>query len=403
LADLSKKVTAQLLNRLVGPTFEDVDIDRAIGVLSIAKADQAKFVEEIKILEPGNFYALGRAISKTRILFKVRSAQTTHPEPGKVSKIAVPELPPHKLRDLLPKLADLPKAAEERQKTVAELQAMIRRLEAEVRAKPAPAPAAPAKPSIQVKPQIVEVPVLSAAQAKELHKLAEKIEKYKGDLGWTSQRLEMAAAAIRSSIATVSDSVDKADRIRKAVPAPAAPRAPLPIKPHTPRPAVEGEVKLLAGERKMLQVLAQFSPGTRTKSQLGSLSGYTPSGGTFGTYLSTLRKNGLITEDMGGSLKITEEGFAALGGDIPPAPSSPDALLEMWRSKLLMGERKMLDALVEAYPNTMTRQELGERTGYSADGGTFGTYLSTLRRNGLAVVAKDDVKASETLFELQNV
>ena len=67
-------------------------------------------------------------------------------------------------------------------------------------------------------------------------------------------------------------------------------------------------------------------------------------------------------------------------------------LLELWR------ERKMLDELVAVYPGALSREELGERAGYTASGGTFGAYLGTLRRNGFAEVESDTVRASGALF-----
>ena len=58
----------------------------------------------------------------------------------------------------------------------------------------------------------------------------------------------------------------------------------------------------------------------------------------------------------------------------------------------------MLDLLVEVYPEGITRDELGERAGYSVSGGTFQSYLSSLRRNGLADVDGALVTASPSLF-----
>ena len=409
LANLSKQATSQLLNRLVGPTFEDVDLDRAVQVLSVSRPDQEEFRNQAKILEPGNFWAFGRAISKVRVLFKVRGVKTSHPKIGAESE--TPSLPPDKLKSLLPKLSDLPKEAEGKVKTEAELRAKVRELEAELRKKPVPvAPAPAAKPSIQVKPKIVEVPVLSAKQMKELLKLADKLDKERSDLGWTSQRLEIASSALRSSIATVSNSVEMAAKVVKAQAVSTQTRAgavarPAFVPPAQKRPPADpdaqADMTLLAGERKMLQVLAQFHPGARTKSQLGTLSGYSPSGGTFGTYLSSLRKKGLVQEGPLLDLTITEAGFAAMGGGVPEGPKNTDELLAMWRGKLLAGERKMFDVLVEVYPEHITREELGQRVGFAHLGGTFGTYLSTLRRNQLAVVAKDSVVAAAALFELQ--
>ena len=74
----------------------------------------------------------------------------------------------------------------------------------------------------------------------------------------------------------------------------------------------------------------------------------------------------------------------------------------MWRGKFLAGERKMFDVLISRYPESISKEELGKETGYEASGGTFSTYLSTLRKNQLATVEKktDMVKAADTLFEL---
>ncbi len=75
-----------------------------------------------------------------------------------------------------------------------------------------------------------------------------------------------------------------------------------------------------------------------------------------------------------------------------------EELLEVWRGALKAGARTMLDLLVEAYPEGISRDELGERAGYSVSGGTFQSYLSSLRRNGLVDVYGALVTASATLF-----
>lgn len=58
----------------------------------------------------------------------------------------------------------------------------------------------------------------------------------------------------------------------------------------------------------------------------------------------------------------------------------------------------MLDARIAARPEPMTRAELTAAAGLEPSGGTFGTYLSALRRNGLADVEDDAVRAAEVLF-----
>jgi hypothetical protein len=173
---------------------------------------------------------------------------------------------------------------------------------------------------------------------------------------------------------------------------------PSPVRGKTADP---DEKPLMKGERRILEVLAQFHPGARTKSQIGALAGFTPSGGTFGTYFSRLRKDGFLLE-QGTSITITEKGLNFFADGLPPAPQSTEELLEMWRSKLMRGERKMLDVVVEKYPDPITKEELGEATVFTHTGGTFGTYLSTLRRNELVTVEGDQVRACDALFELQN-
>ncbi len=91
------------------------------------------------------------------------------------------------------------------------------------------------------------------------------------------------------------------------------------------------------------------------------------------------------------------------GADVPAQPQTTEELLNVWRGVLRAGERKMLDELVAIYPRALTREELGERAGYTASGGTFGAYLSTLRRNGLVEVDGDEVRASAALFLRQTV
>lgn len=156
------------------------------------------------------------------------------------------------------------------------------------------------------------------------------------------------------------------------------------------------DVQLRAGERRILEVLAQRFPMKVTRPQLGTLSKFKHTGGTFGNYFSTLKRNGLI-EDRSGEVVISQAGLDFLGEEVP-APQTQDELLQMWRSSLRAGEAKMLDVLLEIYPATIGRVELGERTGFTASGGTFGNYLSSLRRNGLIEVDNGEVRASDTLF-----
>ncbi len=154
----------------------------------------------------------------------------------------------------------------------------------------------------------------------------------------------------------------------------------------------------LGAERKVLAVLASRAPVRLTRAQLGTLCGLAHRGGTFGTYLSRLRTGGLIAEE-GDLISSTPEGLAAVGG-IPPAPSSPAEVQAMWKNALGPGAAgRLLDALVEAYPRWLSREHLAAAVGLTAGAGTFGTYLSRCRSNGLLEERGGEVRAAAGLIE----
>lgn len=398
LSKLSKNATAEMLNRLVGPTFEDIDLDRAADLLSVPRAEKEEFKREMKTIDPGNFYALGRAISKERVLFEVGKVKTTHPEPGSEDYSAAPPPTPEKVKALLPKLADLPREAETKAKTEAELRAEIRSLKAQIAAKPKEVvTVSKAVPVTKTEIRKVEVPVVKEADLKRVEKSLKRAEKLLERLGEFGRPVEEATKTLRGSLGDL--------RMTAAVPKIHMPikMTRIPVKPRTaPKPVEtlvgEEETSLVAGERKMLGILAQFHPGNRTRSQIAQLSGYTASGGTFGGYFGKLRRLGYILE-QGDKVTITQLGLDYFGGQVPETPGSTEELVSLWKDKLIAGERKMLDAVLSCYPEGITKEELGEKAGYESSGGTFGGYLGTLRRNDLIVIDGDVIKASESFFQ----
>jgi hypothetical protein len=388
--------------------------------MSVSKNEKAAFKKQLKDLKPGNFFGFGRAVSKNRILIRVGGVKTTHEAVS--TKYAATQPPaPEKIRGLLPKLKDLPGEVEQKAKTEAELRLEIRTLKAKVvaaekaqppAARPAVSQAAARRPEPKVVTKVKELPVLSEKEYKRIHKLLCRMETVSGRLSKVGD-LSSAMRSIEKELSgKLSDATQAAEKLRKSPPPPgptppqgrttlprrAIPMGPSPVRGKTADP---DEKPLMKGERRILEVLAQFHPGARTKSQIGALAGFTPSGGTFGTYFSRLRKDGFLLE-QGTSITITEKGLNFFADGLPPAPQSTEELLEMWRSKLMRGERKMLDVVVEKYPDPITKEELGEATVFTHTGGTFGTYLSTLRRNELVTVEGDQVRACDALFELQN-
>jgi hypothetical protein len=153
---------------------------------------------------------------------------------------------------------------------------------------------------------------------------------------------------------------------------------------------------LRLGERRMLDVLCRWYPARLTKAQLATLSRLKVTSGTFSAYYGTLKRANLIDESSNG-VQVSELGLYVHGG-IKSVPQTTDEIIQMWRSSLRAGERKLLDILVEIYPDSISKNELAERAELTASSGTFGAYLGTLRRNGLAETRDGEVKAGEVLF-----
>lgn len=152
------------------------------------------------------------------------------------------------------------------------------------------------------------------------------------------------------------------------------------------------------GERKMLEAISTRHPTPMSRAQLAALSGFSLTGGTFRTYLPSLKSAGLI-EYQGDHVVLTSGGVAAVSDAMAAAPQTTEAVLSQWRAKLGSGELKMFDALVAEYPNAVSRERLGELSGFAMGGGTFRTYLPRLKTLGIVDYSgTSEVRASELLF-----
>lgn len=307
-----------------------------------------------------------RVLRKVRIGKKRTYNASATPELGE--KVVSRELAPVDLEQLQVAMKDVVARASETdpkslRKRVAELEAQLRKAQG----------AAPAE-------RLVPVSVVEPEHLERLEKVSAEL-----------------VGAIREAraLARPEEVARRIDALAAGRPAPSpAPsqRAALRVVPST-----ESAGGLGAGERRMLGALAMKHPEPLSRAQLGVLSGYAASGGTFRTYLPTLKRLGLV-EQNGDTVRLTAEGVTAAGDAVAAAPRSPEAVQEMWRGALGQGERKMLDVLIQAYPDSMTRGALGAMSGYAAGGGTFRTYLPKLKRLGLVEVKGDEVRASDSLF-----
>lgn len=127
LAKLNKDAAAELLNKMIGGTSLDIDRKRAADDLGVYGKDLQPFHDEIKVLERGDFWALGPAIAKTRTLVHIGDTVTAPPKMGKHASAPPPA--PEKIKALLPQLADLPQEVQRKEQSERDYKAKIRDLE----------------------------------------------------------------------------------------------------------------------------------------------------------------------------------------------------------------------------------------------------------------------------------
>jgi hypothetical protein len=414
LAKLSKSATAELLNRLVGPTFEDVDLKRAADLLSIPSDQRRDFDKQMRTLSSGYFYAFGRALCTERTLVKVGDVQTSHEI--EESQGLGPPPAPAKVRALLPQLADLPQQAEEKAKTEAELRGDIRKLTHELNEAKKSAAAAPAKgesPALKAENKnlrrllertmkfIIEITTrnfetasneeikkaIEAAVAQAMHRVEAKAEERQKQFASLKTQAQQLLHEIKKTFNDVKVEVDVRHNEPFTVAAPAPRRTPAMLG--MPAPAGNGD--LPEGERRILTAVAQYPEGV-TREQLSILTGYKRS--TRNRYVQYLEAKGFLAAG-GLELVATPEGVAALGS-FEPLPTG-QALIDYWLRKLPEGERKIFEIVIQAYPQTVDREALDEPTGFKRS--TRNRYLQYLIARRIVDPAGGGVRAAKHFFE----
>lgn len=124
-----------------------------------------------------------------------------------------------------------------------------------------------------------------------------------------------------------------------------------------------------------------------SKQQVGFIAGYRVGkkvGGAYGNILGDLRSSGMIDYPSQGAVRLTSAGAAvATPPDIEPTTAG---LQQAVMERLEGPEKRVLQVLIDAYPDPMDKQAVGEAAGYTVGpkvGGAFGNILGRLRTLGL--------------------
>lgn len=344
ISKLHKDAVAEMNNKLIGRTGLDIDRKRAAEELGFTTKEDAL---SLRNLAPGSFYAFGPAISDAVVEVVVGPVNTSHPRAG--DRILTSTTPPTaKIKALIGKLADLPQEARQEAETIESLREQVSKLTRENKRLGTEHPVPP--PQVKIETRVV----VDDTTLRKIHEI-------------TTKALSAPATQLPSKTTFTS---------------------PTPVEPT--------ETKITGGAMRMLEVLASRYPMTFTKSQLALMAKMSSRSGSYGTYLSRLRSAGYLAESDG-QIGISETGLEFVGVK-PTEPQSQEEILSMWSNNLNGGARRMFDYLIQEYPRSVSRQELGDTIEMSSSSGSFGTYLSRLKSNGLVRVSNGDIKASNDLF-----
>lgn len=385
LSKLHKDAAAECNNKLIGRTGMDIDMKRAHEELGFTSKEQ---YYSLRNLEAGEFFAFGPAISREVIKTKVGDVQTTHPKAGSRILSAKPAPPTQKILSVLKKLGDLPQEAKKEASSIVDLKQKIREIGSHRCPKITSREDIDNAVSIALKNQEQQFSKQAQQWTVEINKclqcfgdVFEKIKKSVEARNSTEEGIRMRTLPVKYS-AKVSNGPRKKESEL--------------IISNMPLPRFDGEKPLNGGSLRMLKVLVSRYPMKMTKTQLATFSNLSPRSGTFGTYLSLLRSRDLIVEESK-LFQASQVGIDEIG-ETPNPPQTSQEVIGMWREKLTGGARRMFDIMLEIYPQHISKEDLGNRAVVSPSGGSFSTYLSMLRSNGLIDVGREGVKVSDNLF-----
>lgn len=406
LGKLRKDVAAELLNVLIGMTFIDIDRERAAECLGVSREDKKKFNDEIKLLTEGKFYGLGRAICKERTLVKVGGVQTTHPEAGGGKFAMEPPPAPEAIRSMLPKLADLPKAAEEKAKTEADLRNEIRTLKTKLtmteKAQPAVA---------KVETKIKHEAALTDAERKRLTALIDSYER----LETVCNRIETMAGDIKTDAFTNRAEITffKTLLAGKLSPQPVlgatrvAPgsvpaRVRVPVVSRTAAPTSHegnGEFQPTPAQRRILDAAAELQAigvNPIPKDMLAVHAEQRPTSGGYFNNLGALRSAGLIEYPQPSFVCLTQEGEQEAQ---PRDSGSINEFHAKWVNLMTPAQARIVRELIRIYPQDIHKDALADLSEQRSTSGGYFNNLGALRTMGAITYPKPGfAKASENLF-----
>lgn len=397
IAKVSNNALADLLNVLIGPTSFDLDVKRAGDTLGFDKMQR----EQLKRLEPGQFFARGPALAREPVLVRTGPVQTTHPQPGRVAPPVPP--PPEAIRALLGQLRDLPAQTSSEPDEIEQARGRIAELERALRERP-----------VEVRTETiverVEVPAIDVVTLERLEALATGLRDTGADMVGLGERLVAGLARVQhtpapvpggAAAAAATDRAVHEKRLRRVHPRP-QPHEPAPHRAQPPSP--DADDTLSRKRQHILDTLATFEAlglWAVDRKNVAVFSGRGPRSSAFDTDLAALGKAGLLVTG-GGQLHLTDAGRARAA--TPAALPTGEDFRQAWYTALTRAlggndaQARLLRVLAAVFPAGVSRADLAERAGMSVRSSAFDGHVAALSSLGLARTGGGQVTATDLLF-----
>jgi hypothetical protein len=380
LSKLHKDAAAELRNVLIGATGLDIDQVRAGDVLGFQKAERLA----LRDLKWREFYAYGPALSPGVVRVTVGETETQNPKVGHATA-AAPQ-PTEKIRQLLAKVADLPAEAQAERKTVEDLKrdlASTRRDLTLARKQGGP----PDETLIQrrVDAAIANADRANAAALREQEKslttvkrgIAEAVKFFEQGTGFLDKGIE------RLRVVQVNGG-GRTHGVRFVEPKRETPPLEPKREPPAPREQREPSGDVTRPQQRILDAIATFeSVGLEAprKEPVAVLAGVSHKSSGYTNNLGALRTAGLVAYPTGGVVALTDAGREL--ANAPDAPPTLAELHERWLAILDRPKARILQAVIERYPDDIAKADLAEIVEQSAISSGYTNNLGRLRLLGL--------------------
>lgn len=446
IGKFNKSALAELHNKFIGYASLDTDVKRAAFELGRTPKDA---LEDFRKLKPGDFYAFGPALHvPSPCLFKGTLPRTKLPKAGH-RKLVAPPKPTDKIRALLPQLADLPREVEQKAKTEAELRkdlanalrdiaTLKRQQEADLRSLALPkltpedsktgerirAMTAQLKRYKTVVDRLmrfivtintidqnnIHPDVVSAALKEAIDRASKtigvRLEKCSKDIDEVRKRGEAIVLEMNKILAE-EVSIDLNVKVQEPF------KVKVPKQQTSNKLLTRDELKealqptanamdraeLSGPERRVIDAIVWLESATGahhfSNGAVAFVARYSPNGSSYEVPRSKLSKRGYINVGNG-MVSITNDGRQV--AETPPETPTREELHSRVRGILSGPMKRLLDPLIEAYPEWLTNEELAAKANYSQNGSSFEVPRSQLNRIGLIEFTNGKMKAKDFLF-----